>query len=337
MGGGNIVVPACPTPTKSHLEISIGQRGEATRHMPKENITTTIFKHDRPFEKAEQERRVGEAFQVGYERATGIILEGNSEGRPDPPDREFSYRNSRVSAELVELEQRYSERALQEALLNKIYGEFEQQGDYLKYLGLTVQIPMTTDLTWEKNTRAEWQDIKKDPLGTVAKQFVQIFKDNVSSTESVPDSAILGAGLRIPIDARVYPALSILGHTLFISRCKPEDPRRSDGLAAPLVIIGGAFMINEAQMEESIQRAINNKIQKKAKYPEKWSAFNHSVLIAHDLPRDSMYQAFMMQWKKWLGNAVRRVNVLEVFDEVWLVTYQNAEPEAYWICGTRLD
>jgi hypothetical protein len=152
----------------------------------------------------------------------------------------------------------------------------------------------------------------------------------VPSQDSIPEG---DRGLVIPVDPGQYPAVSALAKNIHVARCPGNDPRRTDGKAAPIVIISPGFTFRDNEIEKSIEEMMTSKIQKRPN----WEPVHHSVLVAHDLPRGEVYQGFGMKWAEWLARASSRAELLKSFDEFWLVTVQDLRGKAQRICGRGLS
>jgi len=129
---------------------------------------------------------------------------------------------------------------------------------------------------------------------------VNLFTTYAPSRDSVPEGS---RDLVIPVNPILYPAMSTLVRNIVVCRCRNNDSRRSDGKAAPLVIMNPGFTYESSEIEESIEKRMMSKMQGMRSWKE---TVDHSVLVAHDLPRGEVYQAFGMEWnglsgwKRWL-------------------------------------
>ncbi len=122
-------------------------------------------------------------------------------------------------------------------------------------------------------------------------------------------------GLLRRVDTRAYPALGAVADWVHICRCPPNDIRRSDGRAAPLVIISGGHHFTVDGYIASIEAAITKKI---ARLP--WETDpGRRVLVAHDVPRRHFYEAWGKPWADWLSVAATRADAGRHFQELWLV------------------
>lgn len=298
--------------------------------MAKKLVRSTVFcPADRTSQK-EQEERVGEIFAQGYKQATGQRLEGNVPG-PNPPDRLFFYQGLKIGVEMFELEQFYGARALFDSLTNEIYSEFEQHRACERYDGVVINLGVlaNVEIAGRLKTRRREKKIKGNPKLTFAKELVDILLTNVPSQDSIPQG---DRGLVIPVDSARYPAVSALIISIHIARCPSNDPRRTDGKAAPLVIISPGFTFRDSEIEVAIEEMIVSKMHKRLN----WEPVDHSVLVAHDLPRGEVYQGFAMKWNEWLVRVASRVELLQAFDEFWLVTVQDLRGKAQRICGKEI-
>jgi len=253
------------------------------------------------------------------------LLKGNKAVAQDPPDRFFYWDEITIGAELFELDQLYATRALVESLTNEIYAEIERQKLGDRYLGNVVQLVSNLTVSASDDVRSKWQKsgITKRMVKVFAREFVDLLQTNFPSPKMLSDHV-----LSCRIDPRDYPALSAFGNFLVVGSTQINDIRRSDGKASPLVILGGATLIDENELEESIVRKITDKIDGRTK----WKKVDHAVLIAHDLPRGHIYNGFWQPWEKLLKRASRHLNILKAFDEFWLITYRKLST----VEGTRI-
>lgn len=309
--------------------------------MEKKRLRSTVFHSGRCLSKHEQERLVGELFKEGYEQATGIRVEGNDPGG-DPPDRLFSYRNLSIGVEMFELGQFYKARALFEDLTDEIYSEFERRGACKRYEGIVINVGILKDIKTAGAliTRLQQKSTRGKPKPAFAEEFVDLFVGKVPSRDAVPkDRRVIG------VDPGLYPAVSALTKEVVIHRCPINTVLRTDGKAAPLVIMSPGYRISDGEIEESMK----NKMLEKIEGNQNWkSAVEHSVLVAHDVPRGQMYEGFASRAgaHEWLKSAASRVDLLETFDELWFVTPFESEVDvggktirakAQRICGRGLE
>jgi len=283
--------------------------------MTKKPVKSTVFRSGCSPSKSEQERLVGELFAEGYEQTTGIKLQGNIRGG-DPPDRLFYCRRLRIGVEMFELGQFYEARALLNDLTDEIYSEFESRRVCERYERIVINVPILTDIKTAKALITRWQQkgIGRKQKSTFAKEFVNLFGENVPSRDAIPEG---DRGLIIQVDPALYPAVSTLTKNISIHRCPTNTPLRTDGKAAPLVIISPGYHIKDSEIEESIKSKMVEKIQAR---PSWKSAVDHSVLVAHDIPRGRVYVPLAVEANKWLLRAASRVDLLQTFDELWFVT-----------------
>jgi hypothetical protein len=276
---------------------------------------STAFRSGRCLSKHEQERLVGELFKEGYEQATGMRLEGNDPG-DDPPDILFSYQNLRIGAEMFELGQFHESGAFFEGLTNRVYSEFGSRGPSKRYEGIRIDLGILRDVktAGELRTRWRYKGIERKQEPTFAEQFVNLLLENVPSRDAVPKE-----GRVIGVDPGLYPAVSALTNRVIINRCPINTVLRTDGRAAPLVVMGPGHLISNSEIEETIGNKMAAKMERRAKWK---SPIDHSVLVAHDIPRGQMYEGFALRAgaHKWLQSAALRVDVLQTFDELWFVT-----------------
>jgi len=71
---------------------------------------------------------------------------------------------------------------------------------------------------------------------------------------------------------------------------------------------------------------------------------DHSILVAHDIPRGEVWAGLLVEWNEWLARVASRINLLRAFDELWLVTPFDVvedgkviQRRALRICGEQLS
>jgi hypothetical protein len=95
---------------------------------------------------------------------------------------------------------------------------------------------------------------------------------------------------------------------------------------------------SERAISSGIEESIEGKILSKMNARPNWKKrVNYSVIVAHDFPQGELYQAFGMKWYEWLVQAASNVDVLQAFDEFWLVTMQELKGKAQRVCGKELS
>jgi len=93
------------------------------------------------------------------------------------------------------------------------------------------------------------------------------------------------------------------------------DIRRSDGKAAPLVVFPGIALVTLGDI-------IRRKVARRRAPGTGWSAVEHAVLVAHDLPRGLLYMR-PVNAVELLTAAAESARVLDAFDEFLFVTRQD--------------
>lgn len=289
---------------------------------------SAVFRKETSLSKDEQEERVAAIFAEGYRREKSIALGKGRRVKRDPPDWVFSGSALTVGVEMFELFQFYPSRALMEKLTNAIYAQFEKRGLSRRYLGSVVTAGLLLRYDTNDWLRGEWRARGvRQPVRQAAREFVDIVAAAVPSVDMIPENDL---GLRLEVDPGQYPALAVVCNRLSVHKSRDEDERRSDGRAAPLVILSPGLDYSD----QEIVRQIESKLHAKMDGTSRWSvAGDQSVLVAHDLPREQMYEGFAMEWSKWIKRAATRLKVLDVFDEVWLVTFQTLEGQASLMCS----
>lgn len=269
--------------------------------------------------KKEQERRVGELLQLAYEQNIGFRLEGNEEGG-DPPDRLFYYQGQIIGVEMFELSPYHDDFAFFSDLTDSIDSEFDQRKICEHYKGLVITLGILADTKIRGTVKyvQRKRGIGKNPEHRIAKELVELFISRVPSHDSVPED-----GLFVAVNPNKYCALSALAAHFSVNRCSLTYSRRADGKAAPVVILSPGHVIYDELLERNIEATMTGKIEKKYRHEDKWQHIGHSILVAHDFPRNMPYQTFMMEWDKYLESVSARIDILEAFDELWLVTMQD--------------
>ena len=292
---------------------------------------STVFRKKTSLSKDEQEELVAAVFAEGYRREKSIALGKGRRVKRDPPDWVFSGSALTVGVEMFELFQFYPSRALMEELTNAIYAQFEKRGLSRLYLGSVVTAGLLLRYDTSDRLRGEWlaRGVRK-PVRQTAREFVDIVAAAVPSVDVIPENDF---GLRLKVDPGVYPALAVLCKWLGVCRSREHDQRRSDGKAAPLVILGSGYHYSDEEMELRVEE----KLRKKMDGRSTWSvSVDESILVAHDFPREHMYEGFGMERQTWLKRAAARLNALGAFDEVWFVTFQTLEGQAHLVCNRDL-
>jgi len=313
--------------------------------MKKKGVRSTRFlsrPEYRPSErdKKEQERLIGELFAEGYKQAIGITLEHSRPG-DDPPDWLFSYQGLKIGVEMFMLDQFYEPRALLNDLEDNIYSEFQRRGASERYGGVGICLLALIDSGLAGKVRAGWRKtgIRGNPKIVFASELVDLFVQHVPSRDSIP-----GNGRLISVEPRLYPAVSALTERIHVFKYRGDDPRRTDGQAAPLVISHSGYTMPSA---DEIQEDIKQQIVKKIKDRPSWKAIDvdHSVLVAHNIPRVEVKEVcFLKEWNDRLARAASSTRLLQVFNEFWFVTpfdvvedgkiiLRKAQP----ICGKQLS
>jgi hypothetical protein len=264
--------------------------------------------------KLAQERAAGEVLAT-YFRRDGRSLVNPFVPSKDPPDQLWDAGDLLVGVELFEVPAFYEERSLLYRFVNLSYLEFARRGLERRLLGVCISLGALIHPTFLKEVSASWKGtvVTKKPLDRAARDLVDLVELHVHTREVVPDNDF---GLILKVDASQQPALAALTPWISIRRCGEKTPRRSDGVASPLIIAGGIY---QTEPEERIG-AVAREIEKKTCKRGNWPLVDYAVLLAHDLPRVQMYEGFPFDWPVWLAAAAQHTNVWRFFDEFWLVT-----------------
>jgi hypothetical protein len=295
-------------------------------------------------EKEQQEELVAKTFRDDYKNITGIELEVNEKGA-QPPDRVFYYGGSQIGCEMFEVEQFYETRGFFGDLEKMIYKEFESCGLKQRYQGMRIDVfAGLTQTNTKKEIKKRWakRKVKGNRLANCAKELVDLVCKNISSVSSIPAN-----GLRIKTDPDLHPSLSAFTAEILVSKRFSNDLRRYEGKAAPFVVIGGSYLLpSENELVSKLIDEMKKKIKRKHTPCSGWQSINHSVLIAHELPRiprNQTYLGAIIEWPKYLKIAAEKAKSLDTFDELWFVRpvkivteVDIVEPRAQFIRGNHL-
>ena len=286
-----------------------------------------VFRAD-PMTREEQECGIGRVLLQQYEALSGVLLTGNRPSPTDPPDWLFEWRGISVGAEMFEVPRFYGLRALQDDLTNRIYAKFELRGVGDRYLGMTISI-LDGRYRTDDQIKAAWAAAGvKSPLDQTAIELVDLVMGAIRSREDAPPFP----GARyIRVDHPVAPALSEICTDLCCIRSAKADIRRSDGVAAPLVVFPG-IMLDEREILGTLVDIIQRKVARRITPGTGWSAVRHAVLVAHDLPRGLFYM-HPFNAVDMLMDAVKSARLLDAFDEFLFVTCQEGPWQVIRIAG----
>jgi hypothetical protein len=152
-----------------------------------------------------------------------------------------------------------------------------------------------------------------------ARQLVELTKNSVDTVEELrPFLCMI-----VRVNASIYPSLAKLGSSVDFSLGPNQDPRRSDGKAAPMVIMSGGRLIDEEACIAWYVGRLQEKSRKRLRL---------------DPPRGMVYQGFGDLTELLLREAVARCPVeagASSFDEILLLTYRRLEFELLQISGTH--
>jgi hypothetical protein len=292
-------------------------------------------------EKDKQEESIGRIFSEEYQNVTGIQLEGNVKGA-EPPDRVFYYGDSKIGCEMFEVEQFHETRGFFNELEQKVYKEFECCGLIQSYQGM--RIDFTADLiqtNTEKEIVKRWRErkLRGDKLAKCAKELVDLVYKSIASVDSIPVNC-----LPVKIDPELYPALSAFTPEVLISKLPKNDLAQSEGKDTLSVVAGGNYLRPDGnELVCKLIDEMKKKIGRKKDPSSGWQPINHSVLIAHELPRTQAYLGPIFNWPKHLKTAAEKSNLLDAFNELWFVRpvtvvteTDMVERQAQFICGNHL-
>jgi len=291
-----------------------------------ERVRSTVFRKAAPLSKEDQERRVAAVFATEYQRRHGVILGSGLPVEHEPPDWLFSGRGLALGCEMFEIEQLYASRAFISGLTDAIYAEFERRKVSERYSATVISAGWLLDVDTRERIERDWKSKGlRRPARQAAREFVDLMVESVSSRNDVPEEP----GLVLRVQPQRYPALSALSKVLIVSRGRDQDSRRSDGRASPLVILSSGYDISSRQVQDKIEGVLRQKMLGR----RRWSvSVDRAILIAHDLPREQMYEGGLFaDWLEPLRRAVFTTRALESFDEVWLMTWQTLQSQAYLV------
>ena len=115
------------------------------------------------------------------------------------------------------------------------------------------------DVELADKLRARWRKkrIRGDPKIAFSSELVDLFMENVQCRDSIPEN-----GHAIAVQPALYPAVSALTEKIVVLQCRSDDPRRSDGQAAPLVISHPGYLVpRPEQIEKGIEEQIVKKVE----------------------------------------------------------------------------
>jgi hypothetical protein len=95
----------------------------------------------------------------------------------------------------------------------------------------------------------------------------------------------------------------------------------SDGKAAPLVIVGGAYLINDTVVTEELHRSMVKKLTDKRYGRGNRPDMDRAILLMHDLPRSMYYHGFGLgdKYAAYIDQTASAMpDIYTAFDEILL-------------------
>lgn len=227
---------------------------------------------------------------------------------------------------MTEVDQQYSLRFQEQAFTNHIYTAFHEASFDFDLDGLWISVLRSQNVLVTESGRI---------MRKAARQLVELAKSSVGTVEEL--RPLLCRSVRV--NASIYPSLAKLASLVDFSLGPSRDPRRSDGRAAPLVIMSGGRLIDEEVGIAWYVGRLQEKSRKRLRLdpPTSWHEADHTILLFHDHPRGMVYKGFGDSTELLLREAVARCPVeASNFDEILLLTYRRLEFELLQISGTRL-
>jgi hypothetical protein len=279
------------------------------------------------FTKDEQELAVAEHFLGLYAPhvESSAIQHGPCQ-TPTPPDWIFRFSQCAIGVEITEVDQWYSLRFQEREFTDCIYAAFHEAGFDFDLDGLWINVFRPQDALAAASGRT---------MGKAARQLVELVKCSIGT---VGELRPLLFGRHVQVNSSTYPSLAKLASSVDLSLGPSQDPRRSDGRAAPMVIMAGGRLIDEEAGIAWYAGRLRAKSHGRLRLdpPTSWSRADHTILLFHDHPRGMVYKGFGDLTEFLLREAVTRCPVeASSFDEILLLTYRRLEFELLQISGTR--
>jgi hypothetical protein len=283
-----------------------------------EHPTSTVFFSPDGRTKEGEEDEVTRAFNRLYFAPAGppdVLFEP---GTPDPPDRLVRRGDFTLGLELTRVDQYTQHFARENLLANRIYAEFSVTSFPYSLDGICIGVV---------RCQSDLLAAAGKVIQRAASEVVGLVKSHLSSIDDLPHDV-----LRIlRVNESTHPNLHSFAPSVSISRCPPNDIRRSDGKASPLVIVSGGYIVDAAYEHaevEEYKRVLKSKAKGRLRTepPTSWHAVDHSVLLFHDHPRDKMYHGhfFGDLTERAAREAVRQLpEEAATFDEIAFLTYRS--------------
>ena len=225
----------------------------------------------------------------------------------------------------TEVDQWYTLRSQEQEFTNHIYAAFREANFNFNLDGLWISVLRSQDALAVAPGRA---------MRKAARQLVELTKSSIDTVEEL--RPFLCRIVRV--NTSIYPSLAKLASSVDFSLGPSQDSRRSDGKAAPMVIMSGGRLIDEEACIAWYVGRLQEKSRKRLRLdpPTSWHEADHTILLFHDHPRGMVYQGFGDLTELLLREAVARCPVeASSFDEILLLTYRRLEFELLQISGTH--
>jgi hypothetical protein len=245
---------------------------------------------------------------------------------------------------MFEVEHFHEERAFFDNLSTQIHSEINRYEIADLYKGLTISFGILVDenLLNRVITTQKELGINRRPYIRFAREFVQLLKKHVPSKYSIPEG---DKGIMIQVDRLLYPCMSTLVENLIVHRAPANDSRKIDDIEQMRIITYSGYLINtsEAITSKLIGKMREKIDDKRQKHIDKWHSIDHSILVAHEFSRDYQYQVVPIDWPKYLSMSLKKINLLDFYDELWFVrpvkigmSHDIVEEKAQFIAGKYL-
>jgi len=203
-------------------------------------------------------------------------------------------------------------------LTNLVYAEIHRQKLSDRYRGICISVVAKSERTVRRDAEQIWKDrgIKQGPH-KLAREVVTLATCQIGGRPEL--TGLLGR--KLLVTEQGSPALSALSLNVVCSPCQEKDWRRSDGVAAPLVIFSGGWILPEAEeLLVHVNKTIRRKIQGRSS--PGWGDIDNAVLLLHDLPREQFYMGWHNEGlRELLVRSIDETQTRDSFDEVFWCSY----------------
>ena len=279
--------------------------------------------------KTRQEAIVGRVLADAYQEVTGGPLLSVSHDVPDPPDLFFEWRGTAVGAEAFELHQFHDQRSVYEGIAAKAQSLIADRSDASAYVGVVVSLGRLTDSKGRGPIELAWRGRRiKRPIVKAAEELASALLDHFPSVAAIPDNDV---GAQIKLDPSSQPSLHALAPSILVSRCGlSEDPT---SVAWPRIVPSPGYTYDSEDMVRWVAEALTKKVKSKGRKGTSWQLVAHSILVAHDLPRDRLLRTHSMPWASYIEACISETDVMSEYDELWLVSFDDLHGRGVRICG----